>query len=101
MQDSVKSYKMTFKDAMHINHHEPSHRGSMPLESESPNAVILLHIKAHDRRVIGWERKLPSTMSQQTKSEQYQPIRVSTILEEAKSSHIIDMYMDVVLVNHT
>jgi len=93
MQDSVKSYKMTFKDAMHINHHETSHRGSIPLESESLNAVILLHIKAHDRRVIGWERKfkLPSTMSQQ--SEQYQPLRVSTILEEAISSHIIDMFV--------
>jgi len=92
IQNTKKSFKMTFSEAIHINSKNPSHKRSIPPISNDPTAIILLHLTTKTRRdQKSTIEKLKPTRT--SPDSDYTPRQIDSQIETFIKTTIVDMFI--------
>jgi hypothetical protein len=85
----------TFEDATHINSRVPNHRGSIPHETNSPNAILLVYLKRDERNKANLDLLSLNRLHNNANSNdaEYVPKKMTDPMKDFIAKHLVDIFV--------
>jgi hypothetical protein len=82
----------TFADATHVNSRDANHRGSIPEQSDSPTAIMLVYLKRDERNQAN-TKLLTLDKNTQDVDAEYVPKQLTGSMKDFIAKHLVDIFV--------